>query len=154
MTATYTFLPWVQGGVARSIALTDDPTTALTARVTLPVSVHVDGAGDVPTSVKLYGPGDITGLDPAQIVRRDPAPGTNRFEAGYMPQVQFARADLPWLFTPAAPGTSRTRLRSWLVLVAVRRGAGVRLGAGSPLPVLELDAPAAELPDLSQSWAW
>jgi hypothetical protein len=153
--AAYSFLGWVQGGVARSIAAPDEPTATLAARVTLPVSVHLDGAGDVPpVSVELYGPGDVTGLAEDQIVRRDPAPGTTRFEAGYMPQVQFARADLPWLFTPASPGTSRTRLRPWLVLVAVRRGDRVRLRPGSPLPVLELDAPAAELPDLGQSWAW
>src|SRR3954451_9888572 len=71
-----------------------------------------------------------------------------------MPQVQFARADLPWLFTPAAPGATKTRLRPWLVLVTVRQGAGARLQPGTPLPVLELADPAAELPDLTQSWAW
>jgi hypothetical protein len=154
--AAYTFLPWVQGGVGRSIAALDEPGVALTARVTLPVTVHVDGAGDVQASVWLYGPGDVTGLDPAQIVRCDPPPGTARFEAGYMPQVQFARADLPWLLTPAAPGTAKTRLRPWLVLVTVRRQDGVQLAPNpdGPLPVLELAAPAAELPDLSQSWAW
>jgi hypothetical protein len=152
--AAYTFLPWVQGGVGRSIVAADEPTTTLPARVTLPVSVHLDPAGDVPASVRLYGPGDVTGVNAAQIVRHDPAPGTTRFEAGYMPQVQFARADLPWLFTPAAPGTTRTRLRPWLVLVAVRRGDAARLQPGSPLPVLELDDPAGELPDLAQSWAW
>jgi hypothetical protein len=152
--AAYTFLPWVQGGVGRSIVAADEPATTLPARVTLPVSVHLDPAGDVPASVRLYGPGDVTGVTAAQIVRRDPAPGTTRFETGYMPQVQFARADLPWLFTPAAPGTTRTRLRPWLVLVAVRRGDAARLQPGSPLPVLELDDPAGELPDLAQSWAW
>jgi hypothetical protein len=152
--AAYTFLPWVQGGVGRSIVAADEPATTLPARVTLPVSVHLDPAGDVPGTVRLYGPGDITGVNAAQIVRRDPAPGTTRFEAGYMPQVQFARADLPWLFTPAAPGTTRTRLRPWLVLVAARRGDAARLKPGSPLPVLELDDPAVELPDLAQSWAW
>ncbi|MCX5065996.1 hypothetical protein OOJ91_08880 [Micromonospora lupini] len=152
--AAYTFLPWVQGGVSRSIAAADEPAATLPARVTLPVSLHLDPAGDVPVSVRLYGPGDVTGLTAAQIVRRDPAPGTTRFEPGYLPQVQFARADLPWLFTPAAPDTTRTRLRPWLVLVAVRRGAAARLRPGNPLPVLELDNPAAELPDLAQSWAW
>ncbi|WP_028064031.1 hypothetical protein [Solirubrobacter soli] len=150
MSAAYTFLPWVQSGIGRSVAALDEPGVALTARVRLPVSVHVDGAGDVPATVQLYGPGDVTGLDPGQIVRCDPPAGTTRFEAGSMPQIQFARADLPWLFTPAAPGTAKTRLRPWLVLIAVRRGEGVRLGSG----VLELDDPAAELPDLSQSWAW
>src|SRR3954447_9081242 len=154
--ATYTFLPWVQGGVGRSIAIPDEPTSLLKARVTLPVSVHVDGAGDVPAAVRLYGPGDVTGLDPAQIVRCDPPAGTNRFESGYMPQIQLRRADLPWLFTPAAPGTAKTRLRPWLVLVTVRAGDGVRLTANpsGPLRVLELDDPASELPDLAQSWAW
>jgi hypothetical protein len=154
--AAYTFLPWVQGGVSRSIPATaaDEPTATLAARVTLPVSVHLDPAGDVAATVRLYGPGDVTGLNAAQIARRDPAPGTTRFEAGYMPQIQFARADLPWLFTPAAPGTSGTRLRPWLVLVAVRRGDAARLTPGSPLPVLELDDPASELPNLAQSWAW
>ena len=157
--AAYSFLPWVQGGIARSIAADDEPGATLAARVTLPVTVHVDGAGDVPATVQLYGPGDVTGLDPAQIVRCDPPPGTDRFEAGYMPQVQFARADLPWLFTPAAPGSAKTRLRPWLVLVTIRRQDGVRLvpNPGGSLPVLEIVEPAdpaAELPDLSQSWAW
>ena len=75
--AAYTFLPWVQGGVSRSIAAADEPTAALAARVTLPVSVHVDGAGDVPATVRLYGPGDVTGLErradrPPRPARRAP----------------------------------------------------------------------------------
>ncbi|MGH3972498.1 MAG: hypothetical protein ACRDS9_04125, partial [Pseudonocardiaceae bacterium] len=114
--AAYTFLPWVQRGLARAIATTDDPDQPLTARVTLPVGLRVEGAGDVPpSSIRLYGPGDVTGLDPAQIVRTDPRPGTTSFEAGYLPQVQFARADLPWLFTPAKPGSNGSKLRPWLV---------------------------------------
>ena len=72
-----------------------------------------------------------------------------------MPQVQFARADLPWLFTPAAPGTAETRLRPWLVLVAVRRGDGVRLASpAGRCPCSSSTRRAAELPDLAQSWAW
>jgi hypothetical protein len=123
--AAYTFLPWVQGGVARSIAAADDPGAALTARVTLPVMVHVDGAGDVPATVRLYGPGDITGLDPAQIVRCDPPPGTARFEAGYMPQVQFARADLPSLFTPPRRAPRRRGCgRGWCSSRAPRTACG------------------------------
>ena len=61
-----------------------------------------------------------------------------------MPQVEFARADLPWLFTPAAPAHGQTRLRPWLVLVAVRRrtACGSIARPGGPLPVLELGAPA------------
>ena len=106
------------------------PGAALTARVTLPVTVHVDGAGDVPATVRLYGPGDVTGLDPAQIVRCDPPPSASRFEAGYMPQVPV-RARRPAVAVhPAVPGTAKTRLRPWLVgLVTVRHQDGVRLAA-------------------------
>lgn len=155
--AGFTFLPWIRRGLARSIGVTDAPDALLTARVTLPVAVRVDGVGEVGASVRLYGPGDVTGIERGQVTRTEPRPGTTSFEAGYMASVQFARADLPWLFTPAAPDGER--LRPWLVLVVVRRREGVRLErhAGGPLPVLEIAAPARggeELPDLAQSWAW
>jgi hypothetical protein len=153
--AAYTFLPWVRRGLARSIDVPDEQGAGLRARVTLPVRVRVDGAGEVSADVRLHGPGDVAGLQPSAILRTDPPPGTTGFEAGYMPSVQFAHADLPWLFTPTAPGANG-RLRPWLCLVAVRRRQGVRLdpSPGGPLPVLELASPEDELPDLSCSWAW
>lgn len=155
--AGFTFLPWVQRGLARRIDTADAPDASLVARVTLAVTLSVEGVGDVPTTVRLYGPGDITGLDRGQVTRMEPRPGTTSFEPGYMASVQFARADLPWLFTPAV--ADGERLRPWLVLVVVRRRDGVRLDhqAGGPLPVLEIGGSARgadELPDLSQSWAW
>ena len=155
--AGFTFLPWVQRGLARAIGVADEPDAALAARVTLSVGLRVDGVGDVPASIRLYGPGDVTGIERGQITRTEPRPGSTSFEAGYMPAVEFVRADLPWLFTPAAP--KGERLRPWLVLVVVRRRDGVRLDrhANGPLPVLEITAPARgaeELPELAQSWAW
>jgi hypothetical protein len=156
--ATYTFLPWVQQGLARAIPVADEPGASLAGRVTLPVTLNVEGAGDVSMDMRLYGPGDVTGLDPRQIVRTDPRPGTTSYEDTYLASVEFARADLPWLFTPAT-ASAADRLRPWLCLVVVRRQEGVRLdpNPGGPLPVLEITAPAraaAELPDLAQSWAW
>jgi hypothetical protein len=158
MSAAYTFLPWVQEGLARAIPVADEPGAALAGQVTLPVTLQVDGAGDVGMDVRLYGPGDVTGLDPRQVVRTDPRPGATSFEDNYLAAVEFARADLPWLFTPATAST-KGRLRPWLSLVVVRRQDGVRLdpNPAGPLPVLEIAAPAKaadELPDLSQSWAW
>jgi hypothetical protein len=155
--AGYTFLPWVQRGLARASSTADTPGAPLRARVTLPIDLQVEGVGLVKTSVRVYGPGDVTGLDRRQIVRTEPRPGTTTFEPGYMPAVEFARADLPWLFTPAAPDGSR--LRPWLALIAVRRQDGVRLDPrpNGPLPVLEIGSPARaadELPDLEKSWAW
>lgn len=155
--AGFTFLPWVQRGLARSVDAKDDPAVALAARVSLDVTLRVEGVGDVPTTVRLYGPGDITGLERGQVTRMEPRPGTTSFEAGYMAAIEFARAELPWLFTPAT--AKGERLRPWLVLVVVRRRDGVRLDrqASGPLPVLEIGVPARaadELPDLAQSWAW
>jgi hypothetical protein len=158
MTAVYTFLPWVREGLARAIPVADEPGAALAGQITLPVKLEVGGAGDVAMDVRLYGPGDVTGLDPKQVVRTDPRPGATSFEDNYLAAVEFARADLPWLFTPAR-ATTRGRLRPWLSLVVVRRQDGVRLdpNVAGPLPVLEIAAPARaadELPDLAQSWAW
>jgi hypothetical protein len=155
--AGFTFLTWVQRGLARSVGATDDPDATLAARVSLDVTLRVEGVGDVPTTVRLYGPGDITGLERGQITRMEPRPGTTSFESGYMAAIEFARPELPWLFTPAVP--KGERLRPWLVLVVVRRRDGVRLDrqASGPLPVLEIGGPARgadELPDLAQSWAW
>jgi len=155
--AGFTFLTWAQRGLARSVDAKDDPAAALAARVSLDVTLRVEGVGDVPTTVQLYGPGDITGLERGQVTRMEPRPGTTSFEAGYMAAIEFARAELPWLFTPAV--AKGERLRPWLVLVVVRRRDGVRLDrqASGPLPVLEIGGPARgadELPDLAQSWAW
>jgi hypothetical protein len=158
LVAAYTFLPWTQQGLARTIPVADAPGASLAGRVTLPVTLRVDGAGEVSVDVRLYGPGDVTGLDPRQIVRTDPRPGTTSYEDTYLAAVELARADLPWLFTPAT-ASAAGRLRPWLCLVVVRREGGVRLdpNPAGPLPVLEIAAPARaadELPDLAQSWAW
>lgn len=154
----YTFLPWVRRGLARALKSPDDPGAVLASQATLPVGLRVDGTGPVTTSVRLHGPGDVTGLDPRQVISTDPVAGAISFEPGSMPSVQFASPDLPWLFTPAAPG-ARGRLRPWLCLVVVRRQDGVSLGQGADggPAVLRIEPPARardELPDLGQSWAW
>jgi hypothetical protein len=155
---SYAFLPWLKQGLARAIPVADDPCAAIAGRVTLPVALAVEGAGDVQMNVRLYGPGDVTGLDPRQVIRTDPRPGAVGGEDSYLAAVDFRRADLPWLFTPAT-ASSAGRLRPWLCLVVVSPGPGIVVdpNAGGPLPVLEIGPPAnpaAELPDLSQSWAW
>ena len=155
--AAYTFLPWVQGGVSRSIAgRRTSPPPTLAARVTLPVSVHLDGAGDVPATVRLYGPGDVTGLErradrPPRPARRAPPasrPATCRRSSSRAPTSRGcsrpprpARPDAAAAVARAGGGPPRRRRR--------------RLKPGSPLPVLELDAARPRsCPDLAQSWAW
>ncbi len=158
MSATQTFLPWVRQGAASSIHEEDRLDDRLSAHATLPIGLHVDGAAQpVNVSLRLYGPGDVVGIDARQVVRTVPAPGTPDFPATLFPAIEFDRPDYPWLFSPARADT-QGRLRPWLTLVVVRQQSGVTLGSrGGPLPVLEIKAPAVvsgELPDVSEAWAW
>src|SRR5436190_638870 len=127
------------------------------SRLTLPVTLTIN-AEPISQTVRLYGPANVKGLDPQQIVRTEPKAGTNNFEPNYFPAIEFDRPDFPWLFTPAKAG-ERERLRPWLVLIVVRKPPGVELSpsSGQSLPALTIGTPAkpaAELPDLAESWVW
>jgi hypothetical protein len=106
----------------------------------------------------MYGPGHITGIDERQVVRQDPEPATTDFPPNYFPTIEFAAADVPWLFSPVN-ADSRGRGFPWLTLVTVEKQEGVSIetdGEG-PLPVLSIGddaAPKDELPPLSEAWAW
>ncbi|MCT9098242.1 hypothetical protein [Haloarchaeobius sp. HME9146] len=108
--------------------------------------------------VRMYGPGDVIGIDREQVSRLEPEPDSNSFPPNLFPIIEFSRPDLPWLFSPERADTSeggKSRNRPWLTLVVVPKDAkGVEVaGAGTnPLPVLK--APTSELPPLAQSWAW
>jgi hypothetical protein len=149
------FLPWVRQGMT---SLPADPLV-----VTMPggaltsVQLQVPGGAPIKQNVRLYGPGDVTAVDPRHIVRTEPADLTSNFESNFLAAVEFDRPDFPWLFTPASANANK--LRPWVVLVVVRQQNGVNILGGSdrPLPVLEIKTPAnaaAELPNLVESWAW
>jgi hypothetical protein len=150
------FLPWVRQGAASGIIAPDSLGSAQRADVSLPVSVQLTNFNVPARDVRLYGPADVTAIDPRQIVRVQPRHLTTNFESNFFPLIEFDRPDFPWLFTPAKPGEGE-RLRPWMCLVVVRKRPSVTLGSTetSPLPVLEFTSPVAEdLPDLDESWAW
>jgi hypothetical protein len=168
----YQFLSYSRRGLAAAIARPDTlgkpgqpPIPALASfDVTLPV-VPSPGATDpapVQRTVALSGPGDITGLAPAAVVRTWPANGQTNAETTFFPLVEFDHPDLPWLFTPAAPTPPELagggRLRPWLVLVVVEQSGApddAALQRGDPLPQLVVPQAAAwQLPDLAEAWLW
>jgi hypothetical protein len=155
--ANVAFLPWVRQGAAAALTTVDTLAATQNVPVELTAALALNSAPPVSVDVRLLGPGDVAGIDPQQIVRTDPRPGSVDFEPNYFPAIEFDRPDFPWLFTPAAADAT-ARLRPWLVLVVVRRQDGVRLRPSEgTLPVLEIGAPARpaeELPDLAESWAW
>ena len=157
-TANYVFLPWVRAGAAADIDAPDTLGQGQPGAVTLPVTLRINDADDVTRQVRLYGPGDVTGIDPRQVVRTEPRNLAAEFEPNYFPAIEFDRPDFPWLFTPARASTAET-LRPWICLIVVRKQDGVvlRSDGALPLPLLEIKPPARpglELPDLSESWAW
>ena len=156
--ANYVFLPWVRQGAASGIQTPDRLGRVTQPGIFASRSALRSTTRTITRNVRLYGPGDVTGIDPQQVVRTVPPHLAADYEPNYFPPIEFDRPDFPWLFTPAAADADE-RLRPWICLVVVRKQEGVSLPTdrSRPLPVLEIKAPAlpqAELPDLTESWAW
>ena len=92
-------------------------------------------------TVHVYGPADVTEIDPRQVIRAFPKADVANAEVDDLVHVEFDRPDLPWLFTPAGPD-AHGRLVPWITLVVAerrhvewgeRRGA-VRAAAHPPRP--------------------
>ncbi|MFF5179794.1 DUF3892 domain-containing protein [Micromonospora sp. NPDC000316] len=152
MTAQLHFLAYVRQGLAAAGAVADPIEADIPARQPVTVGVRLAGRTEHTFDIRLYGPGDIRGIDTRQVIRTDPPERASDFEPNNLVTIEFDRPDFPWLFTPAAPG-SRQRLRPWLFLVVVPvANSQLRTDTGAPLPVLECALP--DLPDLAESWAW
>lgn len=156
--ADLVFLPWVRRGAAAALLDADTFTAAQPGLASTKAFIAINNRPPASVPITVMGPGYVTGLDRRQVVRTDPAPGSRTFEPNYFPLIELDEPSLPWLFTPAG-ANAQSRLRPWLCLVVVRLQDGVRLDppASGPLPVLRIGRPAdpaAELPDLDDSWAW
>jgi hypothetical protein len=147
----YTFLPYVRTGLAAGLVAP----TAQGIRASVPVSVDVrdeaGGAETVTRVVTLRGPGDVVGIEAAQVVRREPTPNAQHVEETFLAHIEFDRPELPWLFTPAVPQANR--LRPWLVLVVLDADAAVIEAGAAELPS-RLRTVLGQLPSLDGSWAW
>jgi len=152
--ANYVFLPWVRQGAASGIQTPDSLGVADQAGVaSATVKLRINNTDDIERQVRLYGPGDVTGIDPQQVIRTEPLHLATDFEPNYFPAVEFDRPDFPWLFTPAKANDAG-RLRPWICLVVAPKQEGVSLHVDRNLPLPKLEINERELPDLSESWAW
>ena len=155
---SYRFLPWVRRGLATRLTDPDPLTSDLPARARLPVRVTMSTGDIADVTLRMFGPGDVIGVDPRTIVRVEPARFARNFPPDQMAAIEFDPPDFPWLFTPAAPGAG-DQLRPWIVLVVIEMQQGVEIAVSRsrPLPALTIAGPAVpadELPDLAESWAW
>lgn len=158
MTALYQFMPWVRQGAA-SVYDNPDGLQPVLSRpdgsplTRFPVNLRVNDTNPARVQLRLYGPGDVTGLDPRVVIRTDPPALSADFEPNYLASIEFDLPELPWLFTPARAG-QRGRLRPWLCLVVLEQGEEVTLRSFRDLPLPLLTAPVDQLPNLAESWAW
>lgn len=153
--AKYTFLPYVRQGLAA--ALSAGGGAGADGRLQLPVRLRL-GGGETPgeeivAPLRLYGPGDVIGIDAAEVIRTEPRHLTADFGPQYFPVVEFDTPDFPWMFTPERPD-ARGRLRPWLCLVVVRDREPNLLAADAARPLATLTCERRELPDLAEAWAW
>jgi hypothetical protein len=157
--ATYTFFPWLRRGLSSRI---ETPAGAGVSRAKLSVSFSVaseQGQRDLaPVTVKLIGPGDVSGIQFQQIIRTEPQAGVSDFEPNYLAAIDFYDEDFPWRYSPVSPDTNLHRLPPWIVLVVLKAEEFSRSGAhDQPLSSFTLTA-AAHRPDIfpviGQEWAW
>lgn len=142
------FASFAVGGLSAA-AVT--PTTGVRAssEVTLPLSDSAGGSAEVRQRIVLFGPGDVRGIDPEQILRRHPAPGTSTAEETDLAHIEFDRPELPWAFSAATPDQA---MRPWVTLIVVERSLVRWLPATALLPLIEV--PRSELPDLDEVNRW
>jgi hypothetical protein len=153
---SYTFLPYVRTGIAASLSrpFAWDLPKRTKAKLSVPVIADA-GTRSADVDIVVRGPGDVTAFDPRQVIRCYPQPGTPNALTEEVAHVEFDRPDFPWLFTPAGP-TPDGKLVPWVTLVVVPRvpGEAEPLGPGRPGELQVLTTTRAELPPLSDAWAW
>src|SRR5215217_1340770 len=130
---TYSFLPWARQGLA--VNINEHDTLAASnggaterAELTASLDLAYKGLDDVETvsniskTIKIVGPGDVTGIHANAIVRVQPKNGVTNFEANGLAYIEFYEEDFLWRYTPAAATTAdaNTKLRPWLALVALQ----------------------------------
>lgn len=152
----YTFLPYVRTGIAASLATPFSWDAPARAHARLTVPIVADAATETAeVDVVVRGPGDVTAFDPRQVIRCYPNPGAADALTEELAHVEFDRPDFPWLFTPTGP-TPEGRLVPWLSLAVVPRlpGQPEPLTSGRRGGPATLRTKRAELPRLSDAWAW
>jgi len=143
------FSSYAVGGLAAAALTPQQGEVRSRSVVTVPLSDSSDGKTTSQMAITLFGPGDVRGIDPAQIVRRHPAPGAVTAEETVLAHIEFDRPELPWAFSATTVGPT---MKPWLALIVVEKSAARWLPATALLPLLRV--PLAELPDLGDAAFW
>ncbi|SFG82647.1 hypothetical protein SAMN05660649_02824 [Desulfotomaculum arcticum] len=164
--SSLTFLPWLRSGIGTLTKPADKLPNEKRRCTSLQVDTLCNGSvRDTHVQrVVLKGPGEVLGFNPQMIARTEPFAGENQFLPNYFPFVEFTDPDFPWRYSlddsiaDNSTGTgrnSRVKIRPWIALIVLKRGAGEfeePKDGEITLPVIK--AKLSALPDLEQAWAW
>jgi hypothetical protein len=148
----YVFLPHTRSGIAAALTTPFDWDRPTRATVNIRVPVIDDRGGlDAEMTVHVYGPADVTEIDPRQVIRTFPKTDVVNAEVDDLAHVEFDRPDMPWLFTPTGPD-GQGRLVPWITLIVAERRHvewGEQRGA-----VRRARIRRDQLQPLGDAWAW
>lgn len=158
--AKYAFLPHLRKGLTVFLT-TPDGGTETTSRSSVNIKLKVQGNKErhefVDKDVELFGPSDVTGIDPTAIVRTEPRDGSEDFLSNFLSFIEFYEEDFPWAYNPFAPeGVSpNKKLRPWLTLAVLEFDEFDNINTKSTsLGAIKIKNTAYSLPNPNQLWAW
>lgn len=159
--ATYSFLPWLRQGLSNAITESETAANAaLRASIAVQVTLRAEGLpAPVPDqvvdrTVRLYGPGDVLGIDRQAIIKTEPRDWITNYEPNNLAHIEFYDEDFPWRYSPARPDAAAHRHRPWIALAVLAEDEFTDGDAkGKPLPFIDIPD-LGKLPVKEELWAW
>ncbi|MCA1744974.1 MAG: hypothetical protein LC643_04575, partial [Bacteroidales bacterium] len=169
--AHYSFIPWLKQGIGSKIAEKDAmgaPVAGMAeVRADIQVGLTLESTTvaeealietEVTKTLKMLGPPDVLAISKDAIVRCEPKPRVNNFEANGLPYIEFYKEDFLWVFTPAVANSvsNRGRLTPWLALICLKDEEFVlkNTSDGRAYITIPSEKMADVFHDETQHWAW
>jgi hypothetical protein len=166
--AHYSFLPWFRQGLNSQIIEQDTlgkPGGTALGRANLNVEItvaaeHIEGGGNeqqIAKVIQVVGPGDVMNVSERVLIRVNPAPNVNNYEANNLAYIEFYEEDFLWRFTPASPNQSnQKRLRPWLALVVLKGDEYTQKQLPDSLPFISVKKEKLDdaFHNPEETWAW
>jgi hypothetical protein len=166
--AHYSFIPWFRQGLNSQIIEKDtlgltNGTALQRANLQVQITVqaeNVEGGGNEQTIAKVIqvvGPGDVMNVSNKVLIRVNPAPNVNNYEANNLAYMEFYEEDFLWRFTPASPNEANNkRLRPWLALIVLKNEEYTLKQLPDSLPFVSVKKEIfdAAFHNPAETWAW
>jgi len=166
--AHYAFIPWIKEGIGNRIqeqdALGDPAAHQAKERAELAVEINLEStdvndatvtiSNPITKNLKLLGPPDILGFSKSAVIRTEPKPKVNNFEASGLPYIEFYQENFLWNYSPAAP--NQNRVTPWLALICLKDDEFELANTSDGRPYISINPDKIEevFHDQTQHWAW